>query len=144
MKNNSPPRRPRITVFHLLWVSFVIACGLLAGRKLALWGKVGWLAGGLTGILSGVLPLYSLWLLAEFYCRFRPPRPTCRNEKCRSDDYEINVVAKEGSWGSENRCKCGDTYLRSGSRFMLLLPDGSAQPYRLRKPFHNWEPDEYI
>jgi hypothetical protein len=141
VKNNSPPQRPQITVFHLFWVSFVIACGLFASRKLALhWGKVGWLVGGLIGILSGVLLLYSLWLLAEFYYRFRPLRPTCRNGKCRSDEYEINVVAKEGLWESENRCKCGDTYLRSGSRFMLLLPDGSTQPYMLRKPFHNWEP----
>jgi hypothetical protein len=98
--------------------------------------------GGLVGVVFGFLLLYALGLLADFYCRFRPLRPTCRQGKCHSEDYEVKVVAKEGSWESENRCKCGDTYVRRENRFMLLRPDGSTEPYMLRKPFHNWEPDK--
>ena len=143
MKNNSLPQRPQITLFHVLWLTFIFICASFAGRQLTVyWGKPGWVAGGLIGIACGFLLLYSLWLLADLYYRFRPLRPGCRHGKCQSKDYEIRVVANEGSWESESRCRCGDTYVRRGNRFMLLLPDGSAQPYMLRKPFHNWETDK--
>jgi hypothetical protein len=143
VKNNSPPQRPQITVFHVLWLTFITVCAFIAGRKLAFyWGKAGWAVGGLVGIACGFLLVYALWLLADFYHRFRPLRPTCRHGKCHSEDYKIKVVAKEGSWESENQCKCGDTYVRRENRFMLLQPDGSTQPHMLRKPFHDWEPDK--
>jgi len=145
VKNNSPPQRPQITVFHVLWLTFIAICAFFAGRNLAVyWGKAGWVVGGLVGIVCGFLLLYALRLLVGFYHRFRPLRPTCRHGKCHSEDYAIKVVAKEGSWESENRCKCGDTFVRRGNRFMLLRSDGSTQPYMLRKPFHNWESDEYV
>jgi hypothetical protein len=142
VKNNPPPQRLQITLFHVLWLSFIFTCAFFAGRTLAVyWGKWGWVAGGLIGITCVFLLLYALWLLAELYYRFRPLRPTCRRGKCQADEYEIKVVVKEGSWESENRCKCGDTYVRRGKRSMLLGPDGSTQPYMLRRPYHNWEPD---
>jgi hypothetical protein len=143
MKNDFPPKGPQITAFDVLWLTFISTCAFFGGRKLAVyWGKVGWVVGGLVGIVCGFLFLYALWLLADFYHRFRPLRPMCQHEKCRSQDYEIKIVAKEGSWESENRCKCADTYVRRGNRFMLLRPDGSTQPYMLRKPFRDWEPDK--
>jgi hypothetical protein len=142
VENNPPPQSPQITLFHVLWLTFIAICGFFAGRKLAFyWGKAGWAAGALLAIGCGFLLLYGLLLLANFYYRFRPLRPICRHGNCHSDDYEIKVAAKEGSWESENQCKCGDTYVRRGNRFMLLRPDGSMQPYMSRKPFHNWEPD---
>ena len=142
MKNNTSSQRPQITVFELLGVSFICICAISAARKLAVyWGRAGWIAGGLVGIACGFLFIYALWLLSDVYHRFRPLRPTCQQGKCHSADYQINVVVKEGSWEAENRCNCGDTYLRRGNRFMLRRPDGSTQPYMLRNPFRNWEPD---
>ena len=145
VKKDSPPQRVQITAFHVLWLVFIATCAFFAGRKLAVfWGRAGWVVGGLVGIAGGLLLLYALWLLADFYYRFRPLRPTCRHGKCHSEDYEIKLVVKEGSWETENRCKCGDTYLRRGNRFMLLRPDGSAQPYMLRNPLQNWQPDKQV
>jgi hypothetical protein len=143
VENNPPPQRPQFTVFHVLWLTFIAICSFFAGQKLSFyWGKVGWAVGVLLGIACGFLLIYGLWLLADFYYRFRPLRPICRHGKCHSDDYEIKVVAREGCWESENRCKCGDTYVKRENQFMLLRPDGSTHSYMLRKPFHNWEPDK--
>jgi hypothetical protein len=120
----------------------MVFCALLAGRKLAVyWGKAGWGAGGVIGILRGVFLFYAVVLVDYLYHRFRPLRPTCRQGKCRSNDYGIKIVVKGASSESENRCKCGDIYVRRENRFMLVQPDGSTKPYLARKPFHNWEPD---
>jgi hypothetical protein len=68
VKSNPPTHRPQVTLFHLLWLSFVFFCAFYAGRKLAIhWSKAGWVAGGLIGVLSGFLLLYVLWLLSELY-----------------------------------------------------------------------------
>jgi hypothetical protein len=142
VRTNSPPQSLQPTVFHLLWLTFVVICAFFVGRNLAAyWGKAGWAVGGLVGIACGFLLLYSLWLLAGFYHRFRPLRPTCRRGRCHSEDYKMKVVVKESSWESENQCKCGDTYVKRGNRFMLLQPDGSTKAYMLRKPCHDWEAD---
>ncbi len=135
---------PQITLFQVLWLFFVFTCAFFAGRNLAHnWGKLGWLVGALIGIGIGYLLLYALGLLDHFYHRLRPLRPSCRQGRCSSADYEISVSKKEARWESEYRCKCGDTYIRRENRFMILSPDGSTQPYMLRKPFHNWEPDVF-
>lgn len=143
MKNNSPPQRSQITLFHVLWLIFVAMCSRFAGRKLVVyWGNAGWVVGVLVGIACGFLLIYVLWLLSSFYYRFRPLRPTCRQGKCHPEDYEIRPVLNDGFLESENRCKCGDTYVRRGNRFLFRRPDGSMQPYMVRKPFQDWEPDK--
>ncbi len=143
VENTLLPQRSQFTVFHVLWLSFVFICAYLAGRKLAIyWGKAGWVVGALVGVACGFLLFHAFWLLATLYQRFRPLRPPCRQGRCRSNDYEIRVIAKEGSWESESKCKCGDMYVRRGNRFMLLRADGSTHPYMLRRRFHNWETDK--
>jgi hypothetical protein len=142
---NAEPRivGGRLTLFHVLWFYIVCLCGFWAGRLFSQqWGTLGWLAGVPAGLVSGYFAFHALRWLVDFYYWIRPLRPKCSKGMCRSEDYAVKVTKKEGNWETEFRCKCGETYLTKGNRFMILLPDRTTQPYMLRKPFHNWEPDK--
>jgi hypothetical protein len=142
--NGTPNKAGRkVTLIELLWFSFCCFSGFQVGQLLARhWGTAGWVVGALGGFAFGVLVLLAAGKLIDFYYVFRPLRPRCRQGKCGPTDYSIVKVSRgRGALEAVFRCRCGDMYMDRDEHFQILLSDSSLQPYMLRKPFHNWEPD---
>jgi hypothetical protein len=128
-----------MSLIELLWLTLLILCAFLAGNSLAhRWGNLGWLVGAPIGMALWLLMTLALLRAGKIYHRYRPLRPLCRREKCLSPDYS---VIKFTQWGVLFRCRCGDTYLKTGSRFAELMPDGSIRRYMVRSSFGNWRCD---
>ena len=125
-----------MSLFELLWLTFLILCAVLVGHSLAhRLGTLGWWLGVPAGL--------ALWIaitqiVIKTAYRFRPNAPVCRNEKCFAKDYSVLKFTPDGVMF---RCRCGNTYLKSKNRFVEVLPDGSVHPYMRRSTWRNWRPD---
>jgi hypothetical protein len=130
----------------LLVVGFVIS-GVLVGQNLFGWpGAVGGFA---LGVAAGLLRLDGIYriggYLEDMLYRGRPRRPVCKNGTCHLYDYKAaweEIVAGPRRYMFRLTCHCGTSYQRLGRRFMVVLPDGSLEPYMVWRPFRGWFPDE--
>lgn len=127
------------TCIELAFFLFNIVCALLLGCYL--WTR----SGALYGIIGAVLGFglaVGFWqfilLLDHLWHKWRPLRPSCRRGACRAEDYHWLVETEQGD---VFRCCCGDKYLRRGTKFMELLPDGSTRSYMKRGRLAKWVPD---
>jgi hypothetical protein len=138
-------RESAITLSELLTALFILGsifggCWLLS-EKGFLYGLLGGFCGGIVG--CAIFATYG-WIVLT-YDRWRTgphrPAPPCRNGECGAWDYEV-VGRDLEHRGIIERCQCGDLYLFTGSRFMYLHPDGTAEPY-MKRPNRrwDWEPD---
>lgn len=137
-----------MTLFSLLLGILWVASGFLASQALGRsFGLIGGLVGFGGGALLAYLATWAVWIGGNFVFY---PLPACRNERCVQFDY----VWKRGGWNPNAeefererggvfhyRCKCGDEYIRLGTRFMQVLPDGTLQPYKRLTGFRKWRDD---
>jgi hypothetical protein len=98
---------------------------------------------GILGFAIGLLITRAI-LVGRLQLLF--PLPSCRQDKCHR--FGQDYVWRLGTlFGYESRgiylyrCRCGDTYIRKGKRFMSLLPDESMRPYKKLVGFRTWVDD---
>jgi hypothetical protein len=102
---------------------------------------IGGAFGGVLGL--AIVATYGMIVLARARNRAERwmRRPTCRNGTCVAWEYVVIGPSADGE-GTIDQCRCGDRYLNTGDRFMLLLPDGTAEPYMVRPDKgRDWAPD---
>lgn len=96
---------------------------------------LGFLAGFSTAFLLTWLVLVSKYLLLK-------PFPECRRGKCRTFRGYIwkrgTIYGREKGGEFRYRCRCGDEYVRSGCRFLLVLKDGTLLPYKRHESGKTW------
>lgn len=135
------------SVVRQLTVIFCIAVGTrlgsFLGKKLHdLFGAAGLWIGYVLGIFI-VLAIIWLILLGKILLFF--PFPCCRRGRCHSiDNYGWPLGTFYGRIGwrrFEYVCRCGDLYIRQGTRFMQILPNGKKMPYKRLTGFRKWEND---
>lgn len=133
----------QMTLPRLLVTTSWIGCGALLAKDMGTaWGPVGYCFGFALGFI-GAFVLTWAFLLGRFLLFF--PFPSCQRGKCnRVADY----VWKKGSiYGYEKggiyryKCRCNDEYIRRGKRFLEVLPDGTARPYKRLIGFRKWADD---
>ena len=107
------------------------------------WGKPGYYVSALFGSIVGLIITRAI-LVGRLRLFF--PLPLCRQGKCRrlGRDY----VWRLGTlFGYETRgiylykCRCGDTYIREGKRFMELVADDTLRSYKKLIGFRKWADD---
>ena len=123
-----------MNVFELVMLVGVIAFAYTMGQFLgASYGICGWIVGVGVGAL---VPVLALHFLRRCYGPGSPLLPSCRQGKCRENDYRH---LRETSEGNLFKCRCGDKYLLSGNQFMEVLSDGTTRAYMiLRRPGGMW------
>lgn len=115
-----------MTCFHLVNLSFVVACGSSVG--FSLWKKYGW-GVGILGWIVGLAAGYGLVEgVYRFFFWWHPPAPPC--SKCQSTDYDSPYMHAGPDLFT---CRqCGTRYIRQRLRvyhFQEVMPDGSYRPY---------------
>jgi hypothetical protein len=137
------PSLPRFLVIAAWFFCAIYLAGVL-GHIAGAFGHVWRIAGGILGFVLGfagaVLLAWAAILgrLLLFY-----PLPPCRRGICNrlGTDYvwKKGTVYGRTSWGTYlYKCKCDETYVRKGERFMLLLPEGITIPYKRLVGFRKW------
>ncbi len=124
---------------QLLWSVFFLFWGVLLGCALLQW-SVPW--GFLIGLPLGYVGsfLATRGLLLVLVAVF-PNRPKCLRGLCSRLDYEL-VDPRSDPWVW--RCKCDDSYVRDGKRFMQIEPDGTRRPYKKLNSLRFWVDDANI
>jgi hypothetical protein len=90
------------------------------------------------GFLVPIICIRAVLLADTLYRALLPPRPKCESGKCRWNDYKcVKLDEKE----SEYICKCGRTYVRSGTKFLRIDTDGARRPYKVLGAGHRWRDD---
>ena len=127
----SLPTPHALTLPRLLVTTLWAVCGGLLWLDLRKpWGQPGFYVFSLFGFISGLI-LTRAFLKGRLQLFF--PLPLCRQGKCYrlGQDY----VWRLGTlFGYETkgiylyRCRCGDTYIREGRRFMQLLTNDTLHP----------------
>ena len=139
-------REGGLNLFELLFLFLILYLGFTA----AAWAKnhYGWIA-GIAGFAFGflILPLAFAFLgrVMDLAFEGRPRFPTCRNGKCRSDDYKVVSLKGRNRWIGTRYglfCKCGTKYEKKGRRFLEVLPDGSRRPFMIWRSFRGWFADD--
>jgi hypothetical protein len=109
-------------------------------------GQPGVWAFGILGFVVGLIITRAV-LVGRLRLFF--PLPLCRQGKCYR--FGQDYVWRLGTlFGYETkgiylyRCRCGDTYIREGKRFMALLPDDTTRPYKKLVGFRKWEDDSVL
>lgn len=130
--------------FELLFLE----AGLVAGIIGAIYLRARW---GWPGIPVGFIGGASVWFgtLALISCIdnwWAPYQPTCQcgNKGASAYAHERWLKDEYGRYDSPIcYCrKCGARYLSRHRRFLLVLSDGTLQPYLMRKPHGRWRPDD--
>jgi hypothetical protein len=138
------PTPHALTLPRLLVGTLWAFCGALLwlGLRKPL-GRPGNYIFSLIGFLVGLIITRAV-LRARLQLFF--PLPLCRQGKCHrlGQDYVWRIGTL---FGYETKgiylykCKCGDTYIREGKRFMVLLPDDTRRPYKKLLGFRKWVDD---
>lgn len=126
-------------LIDLLTFLFLLALGLIVGRTL--WESFGFyygLIGFFVGIATGLGFLDILHFVIGLIERWFPLRPICKVQKCVSSDYKW---VYDEARGDVFQCNCGDTYLKSGKRFMQLTSEQGPIPYMKQNALNQWKPD---
>lgn len=120
---------------------FILASSALCGQAAASAGQPIWLGLG-AGAAAGGLPMAFLGLIHAMLPRWQPVRPRCGSGACAAENYELL------DWRDDQhrliliyRCRCGDRYVRRGSRFLALDDLGVERPYLAISSWGRWEPD---
>jgi hypothetical protein len=138
------PSPHALTLPRLLLVTFWALCGGLTWIAVQKpWGKIGYGAFNLVGVILGLLITRAV-LVGRLRVFF--PLPLCRRGKCHKlgRDYVWRLGTLFGYETKGNylyKCACGDIYVRQGTRFMELLPDGTRRPYKRLVGFRRWPDD---
>lgn len=118
--------------------AFLCACifGFATGWWLSIQiGFWGWCIGIVLGFGLVFTGLSGIRRTLDFYYKFRPLRPVCRNGNCHAEDYRYQETT---SRGVVFVCACGSKYLLAKRQFFELLPDGLARNYMRRDWFGRW------
>jgi len=143
----SLPTPHALTVPRLLIAMFWALCGGLLWLAFRTpWGNPGYYVFALVGFIAGLI-ITRAFLVGRLRLFF--PFPLCQQGKCYrfGQDYIWRVGTL---FGYETkgiylyRCRCGDMYIRAGKRFMALLPDDTARPYKKLVGFRKWEDDSVL
>lgn len=127
--------------YALLW----FACGGVVGYEL---GKQFGILGYICGVLIGTGSCYIFtWAITVGRLRLFYPLPLCRCGKCQDyNDYDWPLGTVYGrEWGGiyRYRCHCQkDEYVRKGSKFMIVLRDGTTKPFMKLASFRTWVEDK--
>jgi hypothetical protein len=138
------PTPHALTLPRLLIATFWAFCGALLWLKLRKpWGQPGYFLFAVVATVPGLI-ITRAFLVGRLRLFF--PFPLCRQGKCyrMGRDY----VWRLGTlFGYETKgiylykCRCGDTYIREGKKFMELLPDDTQRPYKKLVSFRKWIDD---
>ncbi len=126
-----------IFVIFLYSISLALASHLNDEIGLSLWI-------GVPSLI--VIVLLLVWALKLGPLLLFYPFPPCRGGQCCSiNDYAwvVGRIYGREKWGQYRYwCKCcDDEYVRRGTRFLHVLPDGTERPYLKLVGFRNWQPD---
>ena len=138
------PTPHALTLPRLLWATLWAFLGAWIWIALKRpWGRIGFL---LFSILGAVIGCAIAYVLLMRRLRLFFPLPFCRHGKCQV--FGRDYVWRLGTlFGYETKgtycykCACGDVYIRKGTRFMELLPDGTRRPYKRLVSFRQWADD---
>jgi hypothetical protein len=135
----------RMWFADMLWLDLFLTCGLAA---YLLASDYHWSVRATAAAIGFLVPMATALGAETLYRRWVPFPPPCRRGKCkRIEDYKlIDLPGEAGKFADQ--CRCGDMYVYSDvhwgrySRVAILLPDGSTEPYLIRRRFGRWRPDQ--
>jgi len=133
-----------MTLLHFAVLIWLLLCGCIGGVVgFVMAGRDGGAIGMLVGPAAGVAILLIAQRALLARKRFRNRFPRCKTGRCAADEYSPAVRGGKDALV----CGCGDVYLlvkdHAGVPIELdeLLPDGSSQPYMIRRG-NEWVPAE--
>jgi len=120
-------------------IPLMFGCAIVGWHfgRAAIGGTIGGGVGAVLGFAAIPLIIGIFFLLSALIVEGIPHLPRCRNDRCGAEDYDVK--RREG--GFLFVCQCGDSYVRRGKHFRLLV-DGREVPYLRWRSFRGWRSEQ--